>query len=854
MRHPKTNLVATSVMKVCLASIAFADTLLVPSETYPTIQSAIDTANDGDEIVVAPGTYHKTISLLGKAITLRGSDGADVTIIDGTGLNDSVVKCVTGEGPATVLEGFTITGGTGDSSSGSRRGGGMYIFQSSPTVAKCRFEGNDAYRGGGVSLLESQATINDCHFENNTAEYGGGLYLGGSDATVQQCTFLNNTGDGGGGMTTVDSDPMISGCLFDDNHAVEDGFIIFGTGGGALVVRGRPTFDQCQFLRNDASDGGAIFSRETTVIITGCSFSSNRAKFGGAMASELSFVNVTDSMFSSNRADFWGGAIDDTASRLTLERSYLGSNIAGQEGGAVYLFASGPTVFRNTIFRANSGGDVGGAIACLEDSQIAIEHCTFRDNRASTADGISLGDPDGILGGSDLTITNSILSDGGDEIQVFADATVSVTYSNVQGSFPGAGNINAFPRFLGLDDLRLLPNSPGINAGAPDFLPQADETDIDGNPRLQGCRTDMGAYESPIQQVVGDFDGNRYVDLKDFAAFQQCMGGVSGSSAWADACVCAFNAGADGAIGSADFADFPARMGNARQPPPRIDRLVPPPGEWVVNDVGLQEVQIGFDEAVLVPPDAIDVWTVGGGTVSDFAIVYDSLTNVLTVRFASPLRDDRVTVVVDYVVTGLTGTELDGEIFDPLNAALPSGDGWPGGQGVFRIHVLRGDVTRDGRVDDADLDSVAQSLGSCTGDPGFDANADLTADGCVDKADENIVIAALGRQLPATDGVPPTVTSIETSGPFGSFDTAVVRFSELYMPLSRIDQRTCFLADPDGNVLVPIVAESSGFGNALIFRFEPGFPSCDGYSINISNEVSDSSGELLVTQEPAMCP
>ncbi len=54
-------------------------------DPYCSIQTAIDNAMDTDEIVVAPGTYFETINFLGKAISLRSSDGAAVTTIDGTG-------------------------------------------------------------------------------------------------------------------------------------------------------------------------------------------------------------------------------------------------------------------------------------------------------------------------------------------------------------------------------------------------------------------------------------------------------------------------------------------------------------------------------------------------------------------------------------------------------------------------------------------------------------------------------------------------------------------------------------------------------------------------------------------------
>ncbi len=79
---------------------------------YCSIQTAIDNAVDTDEIVVAPGAYVETINFLGKAITVRSSDGPEVTIIvDGKDLFESIVSCVSGEGSDTVLDGFTITRG-----------------------------------------------------------------------------------------------------------------------------------------------------------------------------------------------------------------------------------------------------------------------------------------------------------------------------------------------------------------------------------------------------------------------------------------------------------------------------------------------------------------------------------------------------------------------------------------------------------------------------------------------------------------------------------------------------------------------------------------------------------------------
>ena len=101
---------------LCLAQPSFAPaaTINVPAD-HPTIQAAINAAfSDLDEIVVAPGTYNECLNLLGKAITLQSSGGPAVTTIDGTGLNCSVITCESGETSATIINGFTVTNGTGN--------------------------------------------------------------------------------------------------------------------------------------------------------------------------------------------------------------------------------------------------------------------------------------------------------------------------------------------------------------------------------------------------------------------------------------------------------------------------------------------------------------------------------------------------------------------------------------------------------------------------------------------------------------------------------------------------------------------------------------------------------------------
>jgi len=354
-----------------------------------------------------------------------------------------------------------------------------------------------------------------------------------------------------------------------------------------------------------------------------------------------------------------------------------------------------------------------------------------------------------------------------------------------------------------------------------------------------------------LAQLPGDFDFDGEVNLADLVDFVGCLDGPDGITV-NPACDPG-NFDPDTDIDLRDFAGFQARFGFG-QGPPQIVSFSPTPGEWVVDDTGLTEVTIGFSEPVIVPADAVDVWLVGGGTVTGFALSYDPDTFVLTVSFVSPLRDDQVTVVVDYTIEDVAGNPLDGEILAPKNAALPSGNDINGGQGVFRIRVLQGDANRDGVVDAADETIVDDSLNLCDGDPGFDAMADLNTDDCVDATDASIVTAAIGNQLPVTDGTAPVVVAlIEPSGAQQEFDGVEIGFSEIISG-SRINERTCFLVDANGNIVVPAFGVQTGFGNSAFYTFIPPLKECQTYTINVSNALADSSGALLVAPGPLICP
>jgi len=86
-----------------LAVPCAAETIIVDQHGFAdfnSIQAAIDDANNGDEIEVAPGTYYESVNFNGKAVRLYSSDGPQVTTIDGSGYYH-VVQCLSSEGPGS---------------------------------------------------------------------------------------------------------------------------------------------------------------------------------------------------------------------------------------------------------------------------------------------------------------------------------------------------------------------------------------------------------------------------------------------------------------------------------------------------------------------------------------------------------------------------------------------------------------------------------------------------------------------------------------------------------------------------------------------------------------------------------
>ena len=237
-----------------LAPTGLAEIREVPRE-YPAIQQAIDAALDHDTVRVAPGTYNERIDFKGKAIRVVSTEGPARTVIDASALGTgSVVTFASGEGPDSVLEGFTITGGNGSDLTHQSldNGGGIVIRFASPTVKNNRITGNIARNcGGGIALMGGAgARITGNLIENNRCgNLGGGIVITRSGRTVVAGNRIqdNEALGMGGGITTLQAETVLVNNIILRNRSAWDGggVLSYGSIKPTVAVHNTIAFNEC---------------------------------------------------------------------------------------------------------------------------------------------------------------------------------------------------------------------------------------------------------------------------------------------------------------------------------------------------------------------------------------------------------------------------------------------------------------------------------------------------------------------------------------------------------------------------------------------------------------------------------
>lgn len=225
---------AAAVLALAALGPASAADLAVPGD-FPSVQAAVSAAEDGDVVIVSPGTWTGTVNTLGKAITIRSTDPADPAVVAATVLDaggaGTTVRIVLGEGPTTVLDGLTITGGNGS------LGGGLEISLSDPIVRRCVIVGNTASKGGGAYLSVSDVLFDRCRFEGNSAGDGGAIFASATGgARVVDSTIVGNSATRGAGIRSSSAQLRVQGSEVAENEASDRGGAYFGSSSRLRVL------------------------------------------------------------------------------------------------------------------------------------------------------------------------------------------------------------------------------------------------------------------------------------------------------------------------------------------------------------------------------------------------------------------------------------------------------------------------------------------------------------------------------------------------------------------------------------------------------------------------------------------
>ncbi len=491
----RVKLGSISVIPI-LAAVASAssDTWTVDddgSADFETIQAAIDESSNGDTIEVYPGWYsgtgYQVIDSLGKSITIRASGTPEETIIDGEGAR-RVVRCAGGEGADTIIEGFTITGGSASD------GGGIYCNNSSPTLTDCTISNNTANNnGGGIYCSGGSPTITDCTISGNTStgdDYrgmwawgGGGIFCSTSSPTISGCEISGNTStDEGGGIYFYYGDPpatspLVVNCMITNNSAD-------GSGGGIGCSVADPETDDprspviqnCIITGNTAHEGGGVFGAlpdyswdviAPMIVLDGCTISDNVAStLGGGISLGESRPTINNCIVERNTASAGienetagGGILLGPSCNATLTNCIIRDNTTPGGGGGIGLYQSTVSISGCTIETnlALGGGGLGGA-----ESTLTIANCFVIDNLANGGGGIGLYSCNSTL--SNCTIGDNDSDYGGG--LTFYEGSTTVEACSISGNTANLGG-GVYGSWCQIDlvDCHITNNTAALNGG-----------------------------------------------------------------------------------------------------------------------------------------------------------------------------------------------------------------------------------------------------------------------------------------------------------------------------------------------------------------------------------------------------
>jgi len=296
----------------------------------------------------------------------RNDDINDLTTFSDNRAPVIVANSVTGNEmtKATVLDGFTITGGYADGATDdAKNGGGIKITGGSPTLRNLIFRSNFARnRGGGLYAHNTRGMeITDCIFTENRAQQPGGnvapgggfFYLRESeytdeeinqnedaDVVIKHCEFFENKGGQGIGTEISINSGNLRTLLIEDS-LFEGGGLQSGINSSAVELKGGyHHINRSKFSENQAIGALRTLGSNTKLLVTHSVFWNNE---GDGIRNEGDQRYIINSTISNNKQ--WG-IKDEGRSAGLVQNSIIWGNGDPNENSGEYLGVS----FENSCF------------------------------------------------------------------------------------------------------------------------------------------------------------------------------------------------------------------------------------------------------------------------------------------------------------------------------------------------------------------------------------------------------------------------------------------------------------------------------------------------------------------------
>ena len=411
---------------LCSAIALLGEPIKVP-EHHQSIQAAIDVAESGDTIEVAPGTYRERLVLQpGIAIRSVGPDGkgklglarAEATIIDGGGEDGRSPGVTMAEG--ATLDGFTIT----------RVG----IYDADRWKKDWEEKGDNQEHEdiGNFGVPAIAITGSTCTVINNIVRHNGETGIAIRGAEDKRCAPLvsdnicyRNMGGGIGSMKD-------STALIDSNTCFENLYAGIGHNGASPVV----TRNVCH---NNVRAGIGVSEGASPVVRKNRCYGNRRAGIGIRTGGDTRPVVEDNDCYENEMAGI--GAEDEAAPIIRSNRCYRNklAGIGCREGSSplitdnhcfenkaagIGVNSANPLILRNRLEKNETAG-----IGIRGDTKARLLENTCLENRL-----VAVGIPDGaeaflydnvlvrtggmppiiaILGGSKATLIDNTIKGGG---------------------------------------------------------------------------------------------------------------------------------------------------------------------------------------------------------------------------------------------------------------------------------------------------------------------------------------------------------------------------------------------------------------------------------------------------------